>query len=650
MNEIYTDIVIDGELHSGSFHGVGLRVGKNALRAFIAYKAMYPKSYEEINKILFDREKGTGFSHLMIDLSLSRADEYIEDIKKINPDIEIEHSSRGCEKTTLNCPEFAVLADGNGLSGEGSVTSIAENFILSRPSVTYFDAEDVIDTDGVWAGEFFLSHIILALAHTTRFVQTGWDYADGNTSGDYMALSSGDGDYSIIFVNKTSQPKKYSVCIRCMGKADATVRCIETRSSDSGSRYSANWFRMADKILPFRKSYGYCYNVEVKPHSVMTCTTLDVPDVEQRLKQENYTLTLAALPLTPDPQNGVFPFFDVSGSFDPIVKDDKPRIIQTGLHGTDDCACTVFGSRLLSDYKLSADVVLSDNDSENFAGIGILCDRLGRFGYTLKIFPDGEFEVWGSRGQYARLHTELIADGENSLEISSMDGILSFKINGQNVYHTDITVVPSVVSGYACLVSAYKPNSFSGVSIDSVDKRVPYCIDSDCLCGSFTYSDNWVKNGFAGEEFANRTSVFADGSGQYFEFEFSGENVALFGRTKSLRAKIEIDGIITKAGEICGTDSNPNEVFYIERGLENTLHTMKLTVLSGELEFSGAWIYISGQQKTAVIKKSVKSDSDQQKSVRLSTLLAGAGLAAAGLGTFLIGRKIKNRKNKKLKK
>lgn len=77
----------------------------------------------------------------------------------------------------------------------------------------------------------------------------------------------------------SDKPKKYSICVRNIEKADAFIHCVETKGPESCDNYSVNWFRLVDKIIPVKKNYGFVYTLEVKPFSIMTCTTLSVEHV-----------------------------------------------------------------------------------------------------------------------------------------------------------------------------------------------------------------------------------------------------------------------------------------------------------------------------------------------------------------------------------
>ncbi len=73
------------------------------------------------------------------------------------------------------------------------------------------------------------------------------------------------GDYSAVFANNSDKPKKYSICVRNIEKADALLfTVLRQKGPESCDNYSVNWFRLVDKIIPVKKNYGFVYTLEVK--------------------------------------------------------------------------------------------------------------------------------------------------------------------------------------------------------------------------------------------------------------------------------------------------------------------------------------------------------------------------------------------------
>ena len=89
-----------------------------------------------------------------------------------------------------------------------------------------------------------------------HFAEKNWKVissGNGEEAGDYSVFVSEKGDYSAVFANNSDKPKKYSICVRNIEKADAFIHCVETKGPESCDNYSVNWFRLVDKIIPVKK-------------------------------------------------------------------------------------------------------------------------------------------------------------------------------------------------------------------------------------------------------------------------------------------------------------------------------------------------------------------------------------------------------------
>lgn len=79
-------------------------------------------------------------------------------------------------------------------------------------------------------------------------------------------------DYTTIFANNTKQTRKYKIKLKNLtGKETAPVYVWETRGPDEGQAVDANWFKNIGTISPTDGEY----EVEVKPYSIVTISTLD---------------------------------------------------------------------------------------------------------------------------------------------------------------------------------------------------------------------------------------------------------------------------------------------------------------------------------------------------------------------------------------
>lgn len=564
----------------------------------------------------------------------------------------------------FNYPEYSVNADGIGISGKGSLIEFSEKVveILTRGYTLYEYMPEalngfIVSTGKPWSGHYSIGPGLWGTAHFTHFTDRGWTIKSRSDEKNYTAFLSDEGDYSLVFVNNSDTPRRYSICVRNVEKADEFVHCVETRGPESCDSYSVNWFRVVDKIIPVKKNFGYCYTLEVKPFSVMTCTTLSVDHVNgtDTVKKSEYEDSVLNMPYVDNfdcadrenvPRYASIP----CGCFEVMRDGEESFLVQTMTREENGSyPSVVIGDSRWTDYSVKAGIKLGDSKEENYAGIGLRynkCSQSEESGYQLRIYSDCRWQLRYKDSILEEDYSENIrSNGWNTLKISACGKRIKCYINRMLVCE-HVVSVPMLISGNAAIFSGYSRNMFKNLTVNSVIGASPFSVMHDCLCGEFNYSGGWIKNGMA-EGFSDRTSVAAAAENGYFEFEFSGEGVALTGSAENLRLKIEIDDKIMAAGLFIGS-SSPEEVFYSCGGLENSSHKLKLIVLSGKLEFNNAGTFacshhiLTKNHKAVTVRK-----TESGKTLKKSTVLIGTGLAAAGAGVLLFRKMFKNRKNKK---
>lgn len=109
-------------------------------------------------------------------------------------------------------------------------------------------------------------------------------------------------DYTTIFANNTKETRKYKIKAKNLrGKENSPVFVWETRGPDEGENYDANWFKQIKKINPKAGEY----EVEVKPYSIVTISTLDKKAEIEGFEYESNPVdvskdTILPLPYTDD--------------------------------------------------------------------------------------------------------------------------------------------------------------------------------------------------------------------------------------------------------------------------------------------------------------------------------------------------------------
>ncbi|SHN22087.1 immunoglobulin-like domain-containing protein [Gracilibacillus kekensis] len=173
-----------------------------------------------------------------------------------------------------------------------------------QPSVAAFyqgaqyNPKHLISAFDPWSGFYEADAGIQGVRHVMNFVgyddhttkkNERWMYVNSATYSDgvegdggvrvdtsthnYMTLKDPEtDDYTSVFTNNTADTRVYTINTENLnGKENAEVHVWETRGSDQGQDYDENWFKNIQTITPEDGSY----QLEVKPYSVVTISTLD---------------------------------------------------------------------------------------------------------------------------------------------------------------------------------------------------------------------------------------------------------------------------------------------------------------------------------------------------------------------------------------
>nr|WP_263323639.1 S-layer protein [Neobacillus sp. Marseille-Q6967] len=188
-------------------------------------------------------------------------------------------------------------------TGAGNTPLNAVSFDF-QPSVAAFyegsayNPKHLISAMDPWSGFYEVDGGLQGVRHVMNFV--GYDdhttpknerwmyvkdaqYSDGaffdggvdvdTSTHNYMTLKDPESDdYTTVFANNTKETRKYKIKAQNLnGKENAPVYVWETRGAEEGQEVDANWFKNINKITPV----GGEYEIEVKPYSIVTISTLD---------------------------------------------------------------------------------------------------------------------------------------------------------------------------------------------------------------------------------------------------------------------------------------------------------------------------------------------------------------------------------------
>ncbi|WP_235548821.1 S-layer protein [Paenibacillus sp. Soil522] len=231
-------------------------------------------------------------------------------------------------------------------TGAGSNPLNAVSFDF-QPSIAAFyegssyNPKHLISAYDPWSGFYEVDGGLQGVRHVMNFVgyddhttpeNERWMYVKDATFSDgaffdggvdvdtsthnYMTLKDPEtDDYTTVFANNTKETRKYKINTKNLnGKENAPVYVWETRGADEGQDYDANWFKNISKITPL----DGVYEVEVKPYSIVTISTLDKESEVEGFEYQSQLVDLSKDTILPLPYTDDF-------EYDKYPIDDKGR-------------------------------------------------------------------------------------------------------------------------------------------------------------------------------------------------------------------------------------------------------------------------------------------------------------------------------------
>ncbi|MBQ8967263.1 glycosyl hydrolase family 59 [Ruminococcus sp.] len=484
--------------------------------------------------------------------------------------------------------------------------------------VTYYPKQ-LITANEPWSGAYSLDAGFYMVLHFSKFIRPGWRmlrggcFGDGIAGGDghavvgstfnyVTAVDSAGGNCSVILVNNSAETIGYDIEFSELSCADSRFYVWETRGPDEGADYYSSFFRKLGFVQPENGRAS----VVVKPYSMMTVSTLDVPEIKYESAEssvmrlpysddfeytaygEGFLASRGYAPLYTTDQGGAFEIENAGGNnvlVQKITEDIRP--VEWG----GSCEpVTILGDDRWSDISASIEVKLAD-DENAYAGLGIryaLADAY-QSGYWIKLEHNGC--CWLMKGSSAVTSAE-IADLDtavkHTISISAQGNTVRAGVDGREIICFNDTE-RQFVSGRAAIYSSYHKNSFDSLRLEAAGDTAPYMTRIDALDMELTYSAGsncedgagWYHDTMCSFRNYNRTCSRGK-AGDTLEFEFYGSSFAVIGNTVSAYIKAEADGEIVGEDIHC-TGAHRQAAYYLS-GLECGRHKVKLTVTDGILE------------------------------------------------------------------
>ncbi|KRK95044.1 hypothetical protein FD25_GL002230 [Levilactobacillus acidifarinae DSM 19394] len=543
---------------------------------------------------------------------------------------------------------------GEGIGGKQSGLDVAnrliKSYVRSRRSLYIFQPavaayypgvnyshKELITANHPWSGYFEVDNVGLQIMrHFTDFARAGWaedgawrylpsacDSGVGGTENldthtdapSYLTLVAPDKrHYSLIMVNDSATPRRYTVTLRHLAAISQPVNIWESRGPEQDyAAYDEN----LKQYLGQRKVVNGQIEITVPAYAIVTATTLDlVDDLEVRYTRQLAPRTNDLLNLNQNvfyqdsfayadryqANRGGTPRYttDQGGAFEVQVQKGRGVLRQE---------ITEQERALDWEYSYAPNLTFGDDRWRNYT-VEITMqfdDRLQQNSPTGNYFGIGLYQVTDVKGRLesAPYVFKLAVDGSCQLikndqvvALSYVDGLdvakshrLSFGISGnqltaqvdRQVVFTYIDTENPHYSGRVKLGTGYyhtvitkivvrKTNHADGIQyqrIDDLDERL-------------TYQGGWQHECGLGNTIWNRTlSTGRAGTNTQFAFSFAGTGFALYGRqTQTSHLKFEVDGKVVSPNFIpqVAADKVENTVML---GLPTGDHRVVVTVMAG---------------------------------------------------------------------
>lgn len=525
---------------------------------------------------------------------------------------------------------FRLDESGTGLADINGVLDIANRIITMYPGgyMTLYEYQPVVSAyyDGVtychkqlitanepWSGAYTLDSGFYMSLHFSQFIKKGWAFVDGACYGDgkaggdghaivdatYSYITAADtaaGDYSFVATNTTSEPITYEFTVKELAGAAKTVNVWETRGPD-GETADENYFKHIDAITPQENGGEYTFSYTLKPYSLVTLSTVELPEREYTSTQSEilplpysdvyeYDFDLSTrggAPLYTTDEGGAFEVREVDGRS--VLMQIVTPDIKSEEWGATPSPETNFGDDRWLDYSVSVETKLAASDvpEENYTGVGLrynLGDS-GKSGWWLQVYENGDWKL--KRNKRIKLEGNINgfdSTAWNTLKVEAVGKTVRAWINGELLaeYESDEAMLSA---GRAALYSSYNNNCFDNFTAQPAEGGESYVARFDNSDACFAYEGAWEHNVMS--SFKNYKRTISTGTeGAKLTVKFSGTGIGISGENKDGGTiSVEIDGVKTEdAFETGGVGSR--ETAYYVRGLENGEHTMVINVVSGK--------------------------------------------------------------------
>lgn len=318
-----------------------------------------------------------------------------------------------------------------------------------------------------WSGSYEIQPGIWAIAHTTQFVQPGWQYLDSacgllRNGGSYVSLRKPTSDDWSMIIETMDAKTPQTLSVRVVGGLSTSELNV--------------WRTMEQNLFEHQPPITFvdgAFNITLEPNAIYSVTTTS----GQQKGQPKHRITPASdFPTSykenfNDSPSGKAPkyFSDLNGAFEVAARSDgEGRCLEQVIRSLgiewplagQPYPRTITGSRNWTDYEVSCDVRL---DEEGWAAICARFDKPWDSGYWLLIYSDGTWKV-GANGRFpAEGKSKAAITGRwQRLSVDCRQDVVAFSINGVKLTSVQDTTFRS---GFAALGTGWNRALFDNFEV-----------------------------------------------------------------------------------------------------------------------------------------------------------------------------------------
>ncbi len=458
--------------------------------------------------------------------------------------------------------------------------------VEAQYETTPFGWKSILVCNTPWSGAYEVTAGLWGVAHITHFVQPGYRYLDAGCCYDDASavctfLSPDEKDFSMVFVNRSTECKEYELHI---------CSTLEGRKAEA---FVTTEYRRMERDLDVIDGN----TIKIPPNSIVTISTSGEEPItpKQPLK-----LSTVAFPLPLRYNFSEIPthqppyFLDQAGAFTLCGEGGERRLLQqleknqkpeNWTYRSTPEPYSLFGATTLTNYSVRVKACF-ETQEENYillAGRVNYCERDVSYpgGYYCRVFANGQWEL--------NLGADTLAQGKIegfdaavlfSLQLDFTDCNISLYLN-----EMELTCVTNgqIPSGQAAIGSGYHKAEFYAIEIMEIEGYTPHCQQIGVVDDKIEFTGSWeLLKGNYRHYFRHARKA---GRGAVCRFTFTGTGFHILGQAEKRSGFIKavVDGReYQDKNNVCLREGFRRSIFSLY-GLDKGEHTVAIYFTEGRI-------------------------------------------------------------------